>query len=976
MKKNILIVLLLALLLGVFSILSAQTLLWTEDFSATPPTGWTVVNAGTGNNWNLTATYWYPYNGYYYMQYNSNVNSSANTWAFTPGISMIAGNDYYLTFYQKVSVASYSENLKVTVGNAQTVASQTTPVLTLASLTNTVYTKRTTNYYRPTTSGTYYFAFNCYSAANRRTLCVDYVQAYEVVNTGIANPTAFTAKASSSPQINLSWTLNPTPDNVLLAWNTTNTFGTPSGSYNPGDQITGGGTVLLGNGSSTSFDHGGLNPNTTYYYKIWSQAGATYSSGVFANATTQMAPVTSFPWTEDLSNVEIDDFPEGWLYTGMRKHWYRSDSNEAGGTLPEFRFSIYPEETGTFRLITPPLDGSVCDLMLSFNHCILPANNPATYSVQYTTDGGSTWATLWSEVDPTDNIGPAYQLLDLSAIDTVFQLAWVYDGYSYNSNGWCVDDISVRLARSETTISESSWDFGLAYYDTGSNCTPRNFLAVNTGLGTVTIANAPQLTGTDASQFTLIDSNTYPITLNLSESASLKVKFTPSSFGEKTAYLSITDNTGTTHNIGLRGFGMMNVFDDYFESYSHLGGNLTPWTQHDCDGKATIDLTDEYCNVLVPSYTGSFICLNFSSFPPETSDAWKPYGGEQYAGCAATAPETAEDDPPNDDWLITKQLIFRERPRISFFARSLLNETPVPKSILTRQITERFNVLYSTTGNSPADFAGNYLNSTQPQTVGFDWTLFEYELPAVCANNDNVYIAIQCVSTENINNYMLMIDDFVAGDYFEVQATPVELSSFTASFTVGNYVNLTWITQSETGVQGFYILRNTQDNLANATVISPLVGATNTSQQQVYTYTDKELYEDGTYYYWLQNSDMDGSINYHGPVSIDYSVQGSSTPEIPLVTELKSVFPNPFNPIAYIPYSIGKDEGPADVSFRIYNSRGQLVFSKDVKNQNTGSHQIEWHGKDNNGNACGTGLYFVRMNVGAKSYIRKAVLMK
>jgi flagellar hook assembly protein FlgD len=64
------------------------------------------------------------------------------------------------------------------------------------------------------------------------------------------------------------------------------------------------------------------------------------------------------------------------------------------------------------------------------------------------------------------------------------------------------------------------------------------------------------------------------------------------------------------------------------------------------------------------------------------------------------------------------------------------------------------------------------------------------------------------------------------------------------------------------------------------------------------------------------------------------------------------------------------------VSFRIYNSRGQLVFSKDVKNQNTGSHQIEWHGKDNYGNACGTGLYFVRMNVGAKSYTRKAVLMK
>jgi hypothetical protein len=159
-------------------------------------------------------------------------------------------------------------------------------------------------------------------------------------------------------------------------------------------------------------------------------------------------------------------------------------------------------------------------------------------------------------------------------------------------------------------------------------------------------------------------------------------------------------------------------------------------------------------------------------------------------------------------------------------------------------------------------------------------------------------------------------------------------------------------------------------------VISPLVAATNTSQQQVYSYTDKELYEDGTYYYWLQNSDMDGSSNFNGPVSIAYSIQGITTPQIPLVTELKSVFPNPFNPIAYIPYSIGKNEGPADVRFRIYNSRGQLVFSKEINNQLTGNHQIQWHGKDNYGNACGTGLYFVRMNVGGKSYTRKAVLMK
>jgi agmatine/peptidylarginine deiminase len=259
------------------------------------------------------------------------------------------------------------------------------------------------------------------------------------------------------------------------------------------------------------------------------------------------------------------------------------------------------------------------------------------------------------------------------------------------------------------------------------------------------------------------------------------------------------------------------------------------------------------------------------------------------------------------------------------------------------------------TNNAPGQLAGTYSLSSPPP--GYEW--------------EQTTIVVSASDFNQNNNYTVTI-------IFKLRPvqTPVELSSFTASFTVDNYVSLTWVTQSETGVLGFYILRNTQDDLAHAAVISPLVVATNTSQQQVYSYTDRELYEDGTYFYWLQNSDMDGSSTYHGPVSIEYTVQGSTTPQIPLVTELRSIFPNPFNPIAYIPYSIGKNEGPADVSFRIYNSRGQLVFSKDVKNQNTGTHQIQWHGKDNYGNACGTGLYFVRMNVGGKSYTRKAVLMK
>jgi len=209
--------------------------------------------------------------------------------------------------------------------------------------------------------------------------------------------------------------------------------------------------------------------------------------------------------------------------------------------------------------------------------------------------------------------------------------------------------------------------------------------------------------------------------------------------------------------------------------------------------------------------------------------------------------------------------------------------------------------------------------------------------------------------------------------YAVEQQTPVELSSFTATISAQNYINLTWVTQTETGVLGYYVLRNLQDDLANAVIMSELIPATNTSQQQVYSYTDSELYEDGTYYYWLQNSDLDGTVGYHGPISITYTTSGGETPGIPLETELKPIYPNPFNPRAYIPFSLKES---ATVSIEIYNARGQLVRHIPIGDKAAGHYRTEWDGLDDQGHACGTGVYHIRMTAGTESFFRKAVLLK
>ena len=134
----------------------------------------------------------------------------------------------------------------------------------------------------------------------------------------VANPDPFTAMGASPTQVDLNWGLNANSNSVVLAYNTTNTFGTPTGSYTANDPIPGGGTVLYV-GNATSFNHNGLLPQM-YYYKMWSyDATPEYSSGVTANASPLLPEptydptnfvVTGTTWSSiDLSWTDVNNAP-------------------------------------------------------------------------------------------------------------------------------------------------------------------------------------------------------------------------------------------------------------------------------------------------------------------------------------------------------------------------------------------------------------------------------------------------------------------------------------------------------------------------------------------------------------------------------------------------------------------------------------------------------------------------------------------
>lgn len=169
--------------LSAWSSLSGFT---TQFGPATPPYaegfegdvgGWTLFNAGTGNNWGIytaavggaitTAAEGTNYAGY---QYNS--ASAANAWLFSRKLALTAGSQYTIAFKYRVAGATFPEKLTVKIGNDATVAAQTVELFNNANITTTTWTQATATF-TPQTTGNFVVGFNCYSAADMYVLGVD-----------------------------------------------------------------------------------------------------------------------------------------------------------------------------------------------------------------------------------------------------------------------------------------------------------------------------------------------------------------------------------------------------------------------------------------------------------------------------------------------------------------------------------------------------------------------------------------------------------------------------------------------------------------------------------------------------------------------------------------------------------------------------------------------------------------------------------
>lgn len=165
----------------------------------------------------------------------------------------------------------------------------------------------------------------------------------------------------------------------------------------------------------------------------------------------------SLPFEEDFTGVAQYSLPAGWV-TNNDTLVYCWNSAEANGTAPELFFDYGPSP-GTiydYWARTPAIDatGTTTSLNITFKHDLLIydtwiASENFTYSVEVSIDAGSNWTAVLEETPtptqyPTWEIGPETVNIDLSAyVGEDILVRWRLRGYTYNSNGWAIDDVIV-----------------------------------------------------------------------------------------------------------------------------------------------------------------------------------------------------------------------------------------------------------------------------------------------------------------------------------------------------------------------------------------------------------------------------------------------------------------------------------------------------------------------------------------------------
>ena len=128
----------------------------------------------------------------------------------------------------------------------------------------------------------------------------------------------------------------------------------------------------------------------------------------------------------------------------------------------------------------------------------------------------------------------------------------------------------------------------------------------------------------------------------------------------------------------------------------------------------------------------------------------------------------------------------------------------------------------------------------------------------------------------------------------------------------------------------------------------------------------------------MDGSDLSNSIlfEYSGEISIESTIVADWKGNAVSVSSkiilgnfsLEAAYPDPFNPVTTISFSLPFD---AETNIAVYNMQGREVFTLISGNMHAGYHSVQW-----NADAQASGVYFVKMVAGEYVSTQKLMLVK
>jgi|GEM_PF-1106611 len=213
----------------------------------------------------------------------------------------------------------------------------------------------------------------------------------------------------------------------------------------------------------------------------------------------------------------------------------------------------------------------------------------------------------------------------------------------------------------------------------------------------------------------------------------------------------------------------------------------------------------------------------------------------------------------------------------------------------------------------------------------------------------------------------ITVDGIKIGDAWGSAPLGVELAYLNALGEHG-LILLKWSTASEINAGHWDIWRSAEPS-SNFHWMTSMPAAGTSNEANNYSWIDRNVRPDQTYYYRLVQTDENGDSVLYGPVSAE---------TLPILTKSAlsgalNCKPNPFRNEVDISF---ETSSPGAAKLEIFSITGQLIRSFPESKASTGINHFQWDGKGDNGKRCPEGVYFIRLSQNNCSYNGKMILIR